>query len=656
MRNFRILFLSVVVILFSTYVQAQIYTTNLTEKQDITDFFPYPMEKEIEYYRQPDIDFNRVLEQDKREGNSLYRVSVKVDQDYTIEDGVLAQYGDIMIWQIGFSAPKSRSLNFLLTDLNLPEGSEMYMISKDNKIVHGPVLPEHIYENAYSSDIIEATDVRIVVKTFESSFKNFRIKVAAACQGVIYPSELRVFGQSAACNVDINCPAGANWQLEKDAVANILIGNTHWCTGALVNNQCQNLRAFFLTANHCITGQNVGQFIFRFRYESGNPLCPGQQPAGGNQGNWFTIPGSVLRANNAATDFALLELNGNLHLHPEIAFGGWDRTAQTPANSTYIHHPNGDAKKITFDAGLNVVGANFYEFNLTPGNNGDFGTLEGGSSGCPKFNANRRIIGQQQGGTPQQILCNTPNSQNTDGRFDRSWNGGGTDATRLSNWLGGANPPTITNTIRASHITPFVPNNGVEYVCITNRLFTLNAPVPGTTVTWSVSNPGLFATSGGASTSGTGTNATLRAASSVSSGSAVLTFTMTGQGCGQPINITRQIWVGRPGLPSTLPSGNPALEIGLGSSINIVLNNAPGTSNSVATWGSAGSVTHSGANPNFQMNYQTVNAGSGTFTATTSNVCGTSPTYTGYINVTNGGGGVVNRIQNVPSPTYGSFV
>lgn len=64
------------------------------------------------------------------------------------------------------------------------------------------------------------------------------------------------FGQSSSCNVNINCPAGNNWQQESNAVAMLLLANgDRFCSGALVNNatnNCQNFVPNLLTAFHCL--------------------------------------------------------------------------------------------------------------------------------------------------------------------------------------------------------------------------------------------------------------------------------------------------------------------------------------------------------------------------------------------------------------------
>ena len=61
----------------------------------------------------------------------------------------------------------------------------------------------------------------------------------------------------------------------------------------------------------------------------------------------------------------------------------------------------------------------------------DLGTTEPGSSGSPLFDQNHRIIGQLHGG---YAACGN-NDSDWYGRFFTSWTGGGTPATRLSDWL-----------------------------------------------------------------------------------------------------------------------------------------------------------------------------------------------------------------------------
>lgn len=61
----------------------------------------------------------------------------------------------------------------------------------------------------------------------------------------------------------------------------------------------------------------------------------------------------------------------------------------------------------------------------------DEGTTEGGSSGSPLFDQNHRVIGQLGGG---QAACGN-NKSDWYGKFSVSWTGGGTNGTRLSDWL-----------------------------------------------------------------------------------------------------------------------------------------------------------------------------------------------------------------------------
>jgi hypothetical protein len=75
----------------------------------------------------------------------------------------------------------------------------------------------------------------------------------------------------------------ANWQDQKRSVARLVMGGV-LCSGALINNTAQDSRQFFLTANHCYSG-NPGTWVFQFNYES--PTCAG------SSGTPQSVSGSV---------------------------------------------------------------------------------------------------------------------------------------------------------------------------------------------------------------------------------------------------------------------------------------------------------------------------------------------------------------------------
>lgn len=441
--------------------------------------------------------------------------------------------------------------------------------------------------------------------------------------------DLRVYGASGACNVDVNCPAGNGLELQRDAVAKIYSGSAEQCTGSLINNACEDLRPFFLTANHCLDGMEAN-WVFRFNYDSPNPVtpaCRGSEPT-----TWITYNGAAVRASNAASDFALLELNQSIIGQPTLALAGWNRNDITPTGGFLIHHPNGDVKKISTIGGTPVISE-----NGGIAGSGDthirtswaLGTAEPGSSGAPLFDNNADIIGQIHSGN--NIGCTNPSAELTwSGRFFISWTGGGTNTTRLSNWLsnGMNNPPTTINAIRSPTIT------GTSPVCISNSAFTLNNIIPGRTATWTVTPANLFATSSGAATSGAGTLATLRAASSSVSGLATLTFTISAAAGCNTIPVSIQIWVGVPGQPTANPSGYPTIQMGLGQFKTISLTSAPGATLFLGTWSSTGSITMSNSDPSSYKVFEATSLGTGNFYVNTSNICGTSINAGGTVRVT----------------------
>ncbi|MFN3694525.1 MAG: nidogen-like domain-containing protein, partial [Ignavibacterium sp.] len=214
-------------------------------------------------------------------------------------------------------------------------------------------------------------------------------------------------------------------------------GGSRLCSGVMVNNVRQDLTPYFLTANHCLIS-SPNTWIIMFNYQS--PTC-----ANINGPLNYTVSGTQTKANNSASDFALLLLNEAPPDSYQVHYAGWS-AIDVPADSGVgIHHPSGDIKKISFSGQA-------YEHDTwsgTPPNShwrvrwhpaGLRGVTEPGSSGSPIFDQNHRIVGQLHGGPSS---CTASDKSDLYGKFSMSWNYGSTPSTRLKDWLDPDNTGTL---------------------------------------------------------------------------------------------------------------------------------------------------------------------------------------------------------------------
>ena len=223
-----------------------------------------------------------------------------------------------------------------------------------------------------------------------------------------------------ACNVDVNCPAGDDWQEAKRGVVQLLSGGSAFCSGSLVNTTANDCRPYVLTAHHCNAGPST---TFRFNYE--RPGCE----TGSAVSNQLLTGASVV-ASNAGSDFTLLELDDEIPAEFEAYFNGWRRFSQSTLKSWAIHHPSGDVKKISYNDDPLVNGL-YWGPSHWRIDDWEIGTTEGGSSGSPLFDTAGRIVGQLHGGTAS---CAGPGWDEY-GKLSVSWAGGGTPPNRLRDWL-----------------------------------------------------------------------------------------------------------------------------------------------------------------------------------------------------------------------------
>lgn len=337
------------------------------------------------------------------------------------------------LWQVRISCPDAYSVNLLFHEFDLKDGCAVWMYGMDGLTVFGPYSSGNNYDHKnVATGIVKGSSVivELLIPYNLNDFGTFNIaRVTHGYKKLPFLYSEKDFNDSGPCNINVNCPAGADWQNEKRAVA-VIVDGGRLCTGALVNNTLQDGTPYFLSANHCYG--SVGSWAFMFNYES--PNCTNiDGPV--NQ----YVSGSVLRAKNGDSDFLLVEMSSPPPAGFASYYLGWDNSGNQPDSQVCIHHPNGDIKKITFDNDP-ATATTWNSAEVWEIGSWENGTTEPGSSGSPLFDQNHRVIGQLYGGTAS---CSSLTDDNF-GRFDVSWDNGSTPATRLREWLDPNNSGALT--------------------------------------------------------------------------------------------------------------------------------------------------------------------------------------------------------------------
>ena len=441
----------------------------------------------------PPLDIQKIASarQQEKDDNVPFRFGEGFDTHITLADGEWTDRESGRLWTMAIESKGAYSINFVFNDFYLPEGAELYISNEEGDMLYGPVTSKVNTENGhFLTDLIKGDKVTIYL--FEPSNKRnesqLTIKrVVHAYENMFSDMAYGQIGSSGNCNNNVACfPA---WSKESDAVALVLLSNgTEWCSGSLLMTANQSFRPYFLSAFHCIDTDipkgslssseisNAENWMFKFQYKMSS--CSGGYATSG-----VTYNRATFRAAWNNTDFALMELRNSPAGDSRFSWLGWDRSGNAPTAGTGIHHPSGDVMKISFDndlitetaAGSTNSGTTHWFVDI------DNGTLEHGSSGSPLFNPQKKVIGQLHNGYPG---CNS-SKQFWYGCFHRSWAGGGTNSTRLSNWLDPNGSGVITtNTSKSPTVS------GPSSVCDQATYTVENLPA-GAIVEWSVSNPNV---------------------------------------------------------------------------------------------------------------------------------------------------------------------
>jgi hypothetical protein len=335
------------------------------------------------------------------------------------------------LWRIGIESQGAYSLNFIFNKYKLPEGAKMWLYNEDHSHVIGAFTHKNNqYTEMFATDLIKGE--KVIIEYYEPANVAFpgEIIISTVTHGYINTFSddfLRAFGSSGSCNMNVACPDGAPWADQIRSAVMLVSGGNGFCSGALINNTLNDGKPYILTANHCYS--NPSSWVFRFNWQSATCNNPPSSPS------FQSLTGGTLRARRTPSDFCLVEINQAVPTNYNAYWSGWDNSGNVPTNTVSIHHPSGDIKKISFDdnpavattamgSETNGVWQVIWDRNTT---------TEGGSSGSPLFDQNKRIIGQLWGGGAS---CTNLTSPDYYGRLSNSWNPSGSNSTnRLMDWL-----------------------------------------------------------------------------------------------------------------------------------------------------------------------------------------------------------------------------
>jgi lysyl endopeptidase len=222
---------------------------------------------------------------------------------------------------------------------------------------------------------------------------------------------------SQSCEVNVACSTDAAVQTTQKAVARMVYtrsGSSYLCTGTLLNTTKGAVAPYFYSAHHCISSSTVAATLNTFwNYQSST--C-----SGSSAGSYTQLTrGATYLYSSSSSDALLLQLKES---PPTGAvYAGWTAASQAVnLDSTGIHHPAGDIKKVSrgtlksINGSGNGSGASFNEIEWYSG------VTEGGSSGSGLFKKSStgtslQLYGGLWGGAS---FCTSPKAHDYYSRLD----------------------------------------------------------------------------------------------------------------------------------------------------------------------------------------------------------------------------------------------
>ena len=395
------------------------------------------------------------LQRDKRGDIPRFAFPMTVDMT-PLNSGVWEDVdADTVVWRQRIRSEKALSLNFGFTQYHMPQGGRLLVYPAtqtaggDRALISEYTARENNAQGQLWTAVVPGAEAVIEVVVPRAKMGELKLHLTKVNHDYVGfgPLARRLAeangekGVSGQCNIDVVCPEGNGRRDIIRSVAAYSKNGSLACTGSLVNNTANDKKMYFLTAHHCgmTTASTAASIVVYWNYENSTCRAPNTLASGAN-GNGSMAQnqtGSTVKATFAGSDFTLLELNTPANPAFNLFWAGWDRRDQNYPSAIAIHHPNVAEKRISNSSVPTTFGSwsgSTANSHLNVQWEATGGVTEPGSSGSPIYSPEKRVLGQLHGG-PSSCSATGTNRSDLYGRVFTSWTGGGSAASRLSDWL-----------------------------------------------------------------------------------------------------------------------------------------------------------------------------------------------------------------------------
>lgn len=350
--------------------------------------------------------------------------------------GITFVTGNMKVWRVGIRSKSAHSLNILFSKFRLPPGAQLFVYSSDQS----EILGSYTEKNNTELNILPVQPIggdELIVEyqePLEAVFKG-EIEIGEVNHdflGIFRAIEPRDPEQS--CHPNLLCyPEDIQ---PGSGVVGLIINGTTYCTGSLLNNTAEDGTPYLLTATHCLNDRYNSRFLANRRYDMvagsivaffnyNSPLC--DIDIRGPLQMTLASADSVLISERH--DISLLKLKDIPPAEYQPYYLGWNAGSSPSAPFHGLHHPNGGIKKVAIEEDrLNLGSFDLPNYNQEEPNSfwevggWDTGATEGGSSGSPLLDREKRVVGTLTGGVS---MCSSPRGPDSYASLFKLWDAEG---------------------------------------------------------------------------------------------------------------------------------------------------------------------------------------------------------------------------------------